>query len=404
MNDLHSIIVEKIKESPDHSISFAEYMGLCLYHSKYGYYQQAKQKIGKQGDFYTSSSVHPVFAETFVDVAVRYYHVQDSKQDSLRYLFIEMGAGNGSFAQQFMTYLRDNYPDILQRFTYVVIEKSAYHIQLQRENLASFKEVVWVDDISELKSKGMMDEACLSVFFSNELLDAFPVYLIQGDDEELHEVRVSLEAGELTEVVVPVISDEIKYYLTRQPEEISLSQGQRRELPLDMLKWTAEVDHVLSRALWLTVDYGIIADDEWQHPAYREGTLRCFYQHQVDDNPYDRPGEKDITYHIPFPMLQHALQDLGWTELFLLRQDRFLLETGIMNKLSEQQFTQSDPFSDPTAKRNRAIRHLLSPEGISGSMYVLAVYRDDFGNKQDLSSHLLPFSLDQMINTSQNTR
>ena len=42
-------------------ISFAEFMEQCLYHPDFGYYTTSRTRIGKEGDFFTSSSVHSLF-------------------------------------------------------------------------------------------------------------------------------------------------------------------------------------------------------------------------------------------------------------------------------------------------------------------------------------------------------
>src|SRR5262245_42022840 len=42
-------------------ITFARFMELALYHPRYGYYTAGKSRIGRQGDYFTSVSVGPLF-------------------------------------------------------------------------------------------------------------------------------------------------------------------------------------------------------------------------------------------------------------------------------------------------------------------------------------------------------
>ncbi|NIQ08625.1 MAG: hypothetical protein GWO08_06120, partial [Gammaproteobacteria bacterium] len=42
-------------------ITFADFMAQCLYHPEHGYYVVPRDRIGKSGDFFTSSSVHALF-------------------------------------------------------------------------------------------------------------------------------------------------------------------------------------------------------------------------------------------------------------------------------------------------------------------------------------------------------
>lgn len=56
---------EWMGKEKDHSISYSTYMNLVLYAEEHGYYMRERKKIGRQGDFFTSSNVSSVFAKTF---------------------------------------------------------------------------------------------------------------------------------------------------------------------------------------------------------------------------------------------------------------------------------------------------------------------------------------------------
>ena len=57
--ELEAFIRERIDAGG--GITFAEFMGHCLYHPEYGYYMAPRDRIGKGGDFFTSTSVHSAF-------------------------------------------------------------------------------------------------------------------------------------------------------------------------------------------------------------------------------------------------------------------------------------------------------------------------------------------------------
>lgn len=61
--ELVSIIIQAIHSAEKQAISFRDYMELCLYSEPYGYYRNESLKIGKEGDFYTSSSIGSVMGE-----------------------------------------------------------------------------------------------------------------------------------------------------------------------------------------------------------------------------------------------------------------------------------------------------------------------------------------------------
>lgn len=347
-----------IDSRPEQYITFAEYMETCLYAPEYGYYMKAKQKIGKQGDFYTSSTVHPVFAETialFIEKVTQKWSAPDSIN------FIEMGAGTGLFATQLLDALRTHNRQLYESITYIILEKSPYHIQLQEEQLEPHSQrVQWVSQISELPSTG--------VVFANELFDAFPVHLVQKRNGTLFEkvVRYDEMSDSLKEDVVHCTNTHISDYL--HEHKIVLTDGQALEIPLAAQAWMKKTVQHINEGLFMTFDYGY-TNEELQLPQHRQGSLLCYHNHQVDDRYYEKPGEKDITYHVHFDALRNNALENGWKLEGLFPQTEFLMMCGILNLLEEHQAT--DPFQNSVAKKNRAIRQLISPEGISGAFKVL---------------------------------
>ena len=58
---LEEIIIEKIHRKG--CLSFHDFMDMCLYYPGYGYYVSAGDKIGINGDFYTSPLFTPLYGE-----------------------------------------------------------------------------------------------------------------------------------------------------------------------------------------------------------------------------------------------------------------------------------------------------------------------------------------------------
>lgn len=65
------ILKEWMEKEKDYSISYSTYMNLALYAEEHGYYMKEREKIGRQGDFFTSSNVSSVFAKTFAKFFIR---------------------------------------------------------------------------------------------------------------------------------------------------------------------------------------------------------------------------------------------------------------------------------------------------------------------------------------------
>lgn len=60
-----------MEKEKDYSISYSTYMNLALYDEEYGYYMKEREKIGRNGDFFTSSNISSVFARTFARFFIR---------------------------------------------------------------------------------------------------------------------------------------------------------------------------------------------------------------------------------------------------------------------------------------------------------------------------------------------
>ena len=277
------------------------------------------------------------------------------KEFSLPPVFCEIGAGNGRFAKAFM---EEWHSHSRVELTYIIIEKSPYHIQLQTEHFQNEWNVKYVKNVKDLKEfKGMV--------FSNELFDAFPVHVIEKEQEQLNEIMISIENDRLVEKKVPLSDEEISNFI--EEYDIEMTNGQRIEISLDMEKMINEISSVLVEGILVTIDYGY-SNEEWQEPVRKEGSLRGYYQHQLVKNVLSHPGEMDITSHIHWDALEKIGKKYQFQKINRWRQNEFFLSIGILEELENHD--DLNPFSQVN-KRNRAIRSLIMPQGISDAFHVL---------------------------------
>ena len=153
-------------------ITFDRYMETALYEPDLGYYMTAKSGIGKSGDFYTSQHVHPVFGSMIGRQILEIWEYMGKPGD---FITVEPGAGEGFMCLDILSFLRKK--DILASMTYVIVELNPWRQKRQKKLLENYPgSVRWVSSLDDLgKFRG-----CI---ISNELLDAFPVHLIQMRDE-----------------------------------------------------------------------------------------------------------------------------------------------------------------------------------------------------------------------------
>jgi SAM-dependent MidA family methyltransferase len=306
---LEPVIKKRILESPERWISYAEYIDLCLYHPEWGYYMTEGTKIGKEGDFYTVGSMHTVFAETMARWTSRLF-----ARWGKPIVFCEMGAGTGRFARDFLEALQRAEPDMYDQTTYFILEKSPRLITRQQEMLDPYVErVSWLPSVPSVRSTAGVNangedkgeagryggSSCLStsfsssvssglssfepalytgVFFSNELVDAFPVHVVECFDGEWLEVGVTVEEQQadgrhgattiLREGYVPLEDQAVIEYLQRH--HLYPQEGQRLEVPVAADQWAQTVSDWVGKGIWLTFDYGY-TDRELFLPPHRQG-------------------------------------------------------------------------------------------------------------------------------------
>ncbi|MCQ5364173.1 SAM-dependent methyltransferase [Anoxybacillus salavatliensis] len=324
-------------------LSYADYMKLALYDEQYGYYMQQKEKIGRAGDFITTSNVGHIIGHVFANVFIRLietYHVPP--------FICEIGGGTGRFAYAVLEQWKRQSPDTFEKGKYTIVETSPYHRKKQAETLASL-----IDHVHIVSSFAELSTPFCGIVFSNELFDAFPVHVIEKRNGQLYECFVAVEEDRLVEQSVPLENEEIVEYIVER--NIQLVDGQRFEIPLAMKNFIFELDQAIDEAIIFTVDYGY-TDEEWKHPARKQGSLRGYYRHQLIDDPLRYPGEMDLTTHIQWDALRFYGEQAGWTFTHLWRQDEFLLQAGILNQLIEHH--DPNPFSEQS-RHNRAIRSLV---------------------------------------------
>lgn len=352
-----TIITNQMNDSPDKRLTYAEFMTLALYHHEKGYYMKNRQKIGKKGDFYTSSSVHPIFAKIFAKAFLQIFTEQN-----LPLQLCEIGGGTGEFAYDVLQEIKQLAPSTYKNLTYYLVEESPYHRKIQKERLQQHQQAKIMSSFNE------MQEAIPSfsgIVYSNELLDAFPVHVVEKQNDHLYEAFVSIdENGQLCEQLDSCSNRKIEQWLFDFGPP--LTNGQRIEVPLAMNEWLKSVANWLENAYVFTVDYGYTKAD-WTEPERKDGSLRGYYEHQLITNPLLHPGDMDLTTHIHLDALAEIGETLGLRTLYQLRQSEFLLQEGILTYL--QDHYDADPFSE-TSRQNRAIRSFLLNEGLANSFTV----------------------------------
>lgn len=358
--ELRDIIAARIAEAG--RITFADFMGACLYHPGLGYYTSPGRKVGAEGDFYTSITVHAAFGRVIAREIAQMWRCMDSPAD---FTLVECGAGNGRLACDIMDFLAEREPIMFSGLRLVLVEKEPSLESAQRIMLAAHLEKMeWLSPY-EFTSGNFTFSGCL---YSNELIDALPVHRVLMTPEGLQEIYVSLKDGELAEEAGDLSTPAIAEYLRQI--NIELHPGQQAEVNLNGPGWLAAASSALQRGFVLTVDYGYPAEELYA-PHRKRGTLLCYYRHQTEENPYIRLGQQDITAHVDFTSLIRRGEELGMESLWFGEQYRFLMSAGIIQELEELE--RSEMSEAEKLKLRLTLKKLIVPQGGMGDTFRILV-------------------------------
>lgn len=353
MNDLEKKIIEKIRrEGP---ITFEKFMEMALYDPVSGYYTASGTRIGREGDFYTSSHLHPVFG-TIIGKQIREMWEFMGKPREFRIL--EMGPGAGYICKDMLEYLRGG--DFFESLRYGLIELNPLMREKQKDLLGEYAEKV--DWFASLREMG----GVLGCIFSNELLDAFPVHLVTMDPE-LQEIYVNAVDSGLAEEKGPLSTSELSAYF--RDLGVELEPGYRTEVNLRIRDWLKDIDSLLREGFVLTIDYGYNTRDYYSEDRDR-GTLMCYYRHEINENPLEHAGEQDITAHVNFSLVKKWGEGLGIRTIGYSSQSAFLVSLGIDEEIRELASSSKDYLFELAR-----IKRLIMPQGMGESHMVLAQYK-----------------------------
>jgi SAM-dependent MidA family methyltransferase len=387
MNFLRQKIEQEIRERGP--IPFSRYMELCLYDADHGYYSRNAQQFGKSGDFYTSSDVHAVFGRLMARQFEEMWRALGSPE---KIVVVELGPGRGLFAQDVLDWSEKKFPDFFRALRYVLVESSPALRQRIELTLARHLESGSATFASEetLLATGTTGKGTTSVFepalsersdrrvpksaaevwalapevpvipFANEFFDALPVDILSPQGS----LRIDAREGRFLETWAPSSPEELEF-LDRH--SIHPEPGERVEAPLIAQQYMHRIASTIDRGFLIAIDYGYTRAE--QLAGRHRGTLKAIRQHSVSANPYEAPGEQDITADVNFTALAAAAEQHGMQTQKLITQSQFLMGIGEATQFS-------DAFEDCRLPQERAkvalqLKHLVTPAGMGESFQVL---------------------------------
>ena len=357
-------LAEKLKEliRARGPIPFRDWMSAALYDPEFGYYNRSDlQRWGREADYRTSPERSELFAATFAHYFARLY---EELGRPAAWTIIEGGGGDGRFGRDVLRVLTGQYPHVFEATRYVFDEASDDAVARARETLAEFEDRIVFGDRVTVGGESAFYPLNPAVYFSNELLDAFPVHRLTADGE----LYVALDESDKFVWTTGPFSDP-----RLSEHSIEFAPGQIIEVNLAIDDWLASVAAKMERGYVITVDYGAEAEELYDASLRPEGTLRGFSRHGFVDDVLQAPGEYDITSSVNWTQVMAAGERLGFQMVEFESQSRFLLRAGLLEALDKglrRMKTEADKLRLTTGARE-----MILPGGMASSFQVLVQKR-----------------------------
>lgn len=359
-------------------------MELSLFCPLCGYYEKKEDTTGKRGDFFTSVSVGPLFGELLAYQFAEWFELADARSlksevgdpGAGQFQIIEAGAHDGLLARDILTWFERQHPELFGRLEYGILEPSPSRQSWQRETLAPFApRVHWTEQLPRPlpQDSGLQtpDSKRLTCFFSNELLDAFPVHRVGWDvkSKRWFEWGVANDSGKFVWARLP-ITPHASRLTDGFPSAILevLPDGFTTEVCPAAESWWREAAAWLPHGKLLTFDYGL-ESEEFFTPQRINGTLRAYHRHKLSDDLLARPGEQDLTAHVNLTAIRRAGESAGLRTETDTSQARFLTD------IAQRAWREDSGFGSWTPERTRQFQTLTHPNHLGRAFRVLVQSR-----------------------------
>ena len=400
-SDLQQLMNERIQR--DGPITFAEYIRMALYEPERGYYMTGAPKMGWEADYFTSTDVSSLFANCMGRQLCAMW--EELKRPG-HFMMLEQGAGRGHLAKGVRSWAQKEAPEFYEVLDYrtedirggedAVLQGRGQGERAragQAPPLHYTNELpISQDNVEEAKPEYSRGDprgrpVFPSVVLSNELIDAFPVHIVEKRGERLYEVFVDAQQdGRFCEVLGEPSRPEVARYLdTYKIPWRTFEDGWRAEINLDAMRWIQRTAGLMRKGFVLTIDYGDKA--KVLYTAWRKrGTLLCYYKHQANERPLLHPGKQDITAHVNFSALIDEGRRLGmrlhrfttqrlWLQGLGIQEE---LEQRYLNEFAEAEFARATDKGQIALLKWRDIRQrasVLTDPGGMGDFKVLILRR-----------------------------
>ncbi|WP_112311759.1 class I SAM-dependent methyltransferase [Pseudogemmobacter bohemicus] len=322
-------------------ISLAEYMADCLLHPDHGYYA-TREPFGREGDFVTAPEISQMFGEVLGLCLAQYWLDLGSPSP---FTLAECGPGRGTLMADILR-ATARIPGFHAGAEILLVEASARLREVQEKTLAGHQ-LRWADRVQDLPEQPLF-------LVANEFFDALPIRQFTRKGGAWAETMVGLSEGRLAPGLFPVGALAALEHFSKARE------GDIIEICPAAAPVMAEIAGRIIRhkGLALILDYG-----GWQSLG---DTFQALSRHGYTD-PFEAPGEADLTAHVDFGALALAARP---ARAAYTTQGALLTALGIGTRAQQLAAHPAAARNDPLA----AARRLTDPAEMGSLFKALAIY------------------------------
>lgn len=350
-HSLKALIANEIETTGP--LSFARFMEQCLYHPELGYYLNGASPFGRNGDFITAPELGDWLARACLPSFKKLI------QSGIKPVIVELGGGSGQLTAQLLSLLQEQQ---IPWEAYHVIEISPALQRRQQQRLSSLPNL----NMERVHWHTQLDFPVEGLVIANEFLDAFPVHLIQADQDTFYELKVDTVDGEFLWIPA-LLSDPalIKETHTLKKWAVDWPSPYRTEVHIPAKRWLSRHLPFVQKGLALWIDYGY-SESVYYHPDRITGTLRAHIQHLAHEDVLAGPGLQDLTAFVNFSSLSRDLAAQGWRTAFFASQAEFLLSQGILDAVDPDDRAQIQAIKTLTLDMGETFQVLGVTKGLDG--------------------------------------
>ncbi|MGN6279512.1 MAG: class I SAM-dependent methyltransferase [Sphingomonas sp.] len=305
------------------------------------HYYATRDPLGAAGDFTTAPEISQMFGE-LIGLALADTWDRAGRPHAA---YVELGPGRGTLAADAIRAMAKARAMPPAHF----VETSPVLRAAQAERLPG---ATWHDDLASLPDDGAL------LVVANEFFDALPIaQLVKGADG-WHQRLVACQDTLFLPIAGPRVPDEIippsladappGAIIETAPAAVTLMRALARRL-------------VAQGGVAIVIDYG------YEGPAIGD-TLQAVRGH-APANPFDAPGEQDLTAHVDFATLKAAAEAEGATTYGPVDQGDLLLALGVDARAASLARGAPDRGDDLAAARQR----LVAPDQMGRLFKAIAI-------------------------------